>query len=54
CVFSDLKRILGEAVTARKERSVAAQVAARVRVFNGYKRKRAESMGVTGNGVAVA
>jgi len=54
CVFSDLKRILGEAVTARKERSVAAQVAARVRVFNGYKRKRAEIMGVTGNGVAVA
>lgn len=53
-VFSDFKRIFGETVAARKPDGVIREVAGKIAVFNMYKARRAEIMGTTGNGVALA
>ena len=53
CVFSDLKRMLGETVTARSEAGMVAEVYSRISVFNGYKATRAGIIGISGNGVAL-
>ena len=54
CVFSDLKRIFPETVTAKTLRGILRQIHSRVGVFNDYKGIRAGIMRITGNGVAVA
>ena len=54
CVFSDLKRLFPETVTASSEKGIIRQLFSRIEVFNRYKSVRAGIMGVTGNGVAVA
>ena len=51
CVNSDLKRLLGETVSARTRAGAVAEVAARIGAFDRYKAVRARIMGVTGNGV---
>ncbi len=53
CVFSDLKRIFPETVTARTTDGMVLKVVARVGMFNEYKELRASIMGVTGNGVTL-
>ena len=53
CVFSDLKRMLGEAVRARTKAGMIAEVEFKIRVFNGYKAVRAGIIGISGNGVAL-
>lgn len=54
CVFSDLKRLFPEAVTASSEKGILRQLFSRIEMFNRYKSVRAEIVGVTGNGIAVA
>lgn len=54
CVFSDLKRLFPETVTARKQACIVNQIEARIDEFNGYKKVRAELIVVTGNGITIA
>ncbi len=54
CVFSDLKRLFPETVTASSKRGILRQMCMRIEVFNDYKRTRADIMGVTGNGILIA
>lgn len=54
CVFSDLKRLFPETITAMSNNGILRQLCSRIEVFNRYKITRAGIMGVTGNGVTVA
>jgi hypothetical protein len=54
CVFSDLKRIFGETVTARKKENMIAQTVTKIDSFNRYKATRAGIMKITGNQVVLA
>lgn len=54
CGFSDIKRTHGEEVKARTIYGQSREMFFKMRSFDLYKRKRAEIMKVTGNGVAIA
>ena len=53
CVFSDLKRIFGETVTARKKENMVAQIVTKIESFNRYKAMRAGILRITGNQVSL-
>ena len=54
CVFSDLKRIFPENVTATSDAGILRQVISRVEIFNQYKAIRANKVGTTGNGIKIS
>lgn len=54
CGFSDLKRLFFETLTARTELGMVRQLICRADLYNIFKKKRAERMVVTGNGVCIA
>lgn len=54
CVFSDLKRIFPETVTAKTTNGIVRQLCVRIVKFNEYKKIRSDMIKITGNNIVVA